>query len=164
MKKIAVLTSALAVAALASSLTFADDRDDDAGGCKKIHATIADSPTTDGCTSPFHFCAAGVVDGDHGLNGTTFFSLDGFVAKANTVPYGTTSGILVYTTDQGTLTVRETGIGNMGADALGGHGASLEDIQSGTGRFAGATGTLFLASTAANGTYTAHVTGEICFP
>jgi hypothetical protein len=165
MKKLAVGTLALALGVVGlAPATFADDRDDDRHGCKDIHATITDSKTTNGCTSPFGFCAAGVSTGDHGLNGTTYFTLDGFNGKAGGVPYGATSGILVYTTDKGTLTVRESGLGNMGADALSGHGASIEDVISGTGRFAGATGTLFLASTAANGSFVAHVTGQLCLP
>jgi hypothetical protein len=51
----------------------------------------------------------------------------------------------------------------MGAKALGGVGASLEQVISGTGRFAGASGTLYLASEAHDGSYHAMVMGELCW-
>jgi hypothetical protein len=167
MKKIILLTGFLVVAAGAAlAVAGGDDRDDrDRDGCHNIRATIIDAPSSDGCTSPFNFCAAGNVTGNHGLDGTTFYTFDGFAAAPATAPgLGESTGILVYTTPHGTLTVRETGVGNMGSQALGGVGASLEQVQSGTGRFTGATGTLYLASTAANGQYTALVTGQLCYP
>jgi hypothetical protein len=131
-------------------------------GCHPQHYTIVDSPTTDNCDSPFGFCAAGVAEGS--IHGTTFFTLDGLSPAPATAPgLGESSGILVYTTDDGTLTVRETGVGNMGAKALGGVGASLEQVIAGTGCFAGASGTLYLASEAHDGSYHASVTGELCW-
>jgi len=165
MKTFAIIAGLL-VASL-GALAFGGDDDDGArhSGCHRVNAEIIDAPTTDGCTSPFGFCAAGNASGNQGLNGTTFYTFDGFSPAPATAPgLGESSGILVYTTAHGTLTVRETGIGNMGAKALGGVGASLEQVLEGTGRFTGATGTLYLASTAANGQYTAIVTGQLCYP
>jgi len=168
MKKLIALTGTLVLAAGAAIALADNDRDQDNDrhdGCHNIRATIIDAPTTDGCTSPFSFCAAGEVTGNHGLDGSTYYTFDGFANAPATAPgLGESTGILVYTTSRGTLTVRETGVGNMGAQALGGVGASLEQVISGTGRFTGASGTLYLASTATGGQYTAIVTGALCYP
>jgi hypothetical protein len=91
------------------------DRDDD-GRCHKIHGTIVDVQVTEGCTSPNRFCAAGTVEGNHGLNGTTYFRMDGVVRGPATAPGSlATSGVLVYTTNRGTLTVRESGLSSLQA-------------------------------------------------
>lgn len=166
MKRLTLLTAAV-VAAASTAVALADredadDRDDHDhhAGCHAVHAVIIDAPSTENCMSPFGFCAAGEARGNQGLNGSTLFTLDGFSSAPATAPgFGETSGVLVYTTRHGTLTVRETGVGNMGSKALGGVGASLEQVLEGTGRFSGATGTLYLASSAAEGQYTAIVTG-----
>ena len=111
------------------------------GECKKIHGTIVDAQVTEGCTSPNKFCAAGTVTGNHGLNGTTYFRMDGAVRGPATAP-GTlaTSGILVYTTDRGTLTVRESGL-----SGLGNFFTAFQQVLEGTEDYAGATGHLWVA-------------------
>src|SRR5262249_13053119 len=146
-------------------VAFADEDDDQGEGprCHPERYVIIDAPTTNGCTSPFRFCAAGMAFGT--LHASTFFSLDGFSPAPATAPgRGETTGILVYTFEAGSrLTVREPGAGNLRGDASGGFGGSFEEVLSGTGRYEGATGLLFLASTAANGFFHADVHGEICF-
>src|SRR6185295_7215316 len=75
--------------------------------CEDVRARIIDAQVTDGCTSPNNFCAGGTVTGNRGLNGTTFFTLDGAVLGPASRPGSfSTSGVLVYTTSRGTLTVR----------------------------------------------------------
>jgi hypothetical protein len=165
--------AALGVVAARAALADPDPRDpSDARaadahlhGCHRVHAMIIDSRTTDGCTSPY-FCAAGLSYGNLGLNGSTYFTMDGIVKAPDPAGAGmaATTGILVYTTAHGTLTVRETGIGNMKADASSGIGSSFEQVQGGTGRYAGATGVLYLASEAGNGQFVAEVSGELCLP
>jgi len=49
----------------------------EAANCKNIKALIVDSSAPQKCTSPYNFCAAGTVQGNHQLNGTTYFVLDG---------------------------------------------------------------------------------------
>src|SRR5688572_8409064 len=79
--------------------------------CKKIHGLIVDAQVTEGCTSPSGFCAEGTIEANHGLNGTTYFRMDGAVRGPAAAPGSiATTGILVYTTEQGTLTVRESGL------------------------------------------------------
>jgi len=128
-----------------------------------VHAEIIDASAPQGCTSPFNFCAAGTVEGNRGLNGTTYFVLDGVAPGPTTAQgYSATSGVLVYTTDEGTLTVRETGIAKFTGHPSNGYGAALEEVISGTGRFAGATGTLHVRQRDINSRFYSKISGELC--
>jgi hypothetical protein len=131
--------------------------------CKAVHAEIIDASAPQGCTSPFNFCAAGTVEGNRGLNGTTYFVLDGVASGPATAPgYSATSGILVYTTREGTLTVRETGIAKFMGHPSNGYGAALEEVVSGTGRFTGATGTLHVRQQDINSRFYSKISGKLC--
>ncbi len=163
MKKLAFAFAVVAVGAAGLAVAHEDDdHDHDGPRCRHERYVIIDAPTKTGCASPFGFCAAGFSFGT--LHASTFFSLDGFSPAPATAPgRGETSGLLVYTFENGdTLTVRETGAGNLKGDGSGGFGASFEEVVAGTGRYEGATGLLFLASTAANGFFHADVQGDIC--
>jgi hypothetical protein len=131
--------------------------------CRSVHAEITDSSAPEGCTSAYHFCAAGAVEGNRGLNGTTYFVLDGVGTGPATGPgYSPTSGILVYTTPEGTLTVRETGIGKFSGNPSNGYGVGIEDVISGTGRFLGATGSLQVRQRDDNNIFYSKITGKLC--
>ena len=106
--------------------------------CRDIRAEIHELFTTDNCTSPLAFCSAGTIDGNFGLEGTTFFSVDGSATTPVESP-GTSSftGIFTITTDRGTLTLRETGISYpRRGNPEGGVLATIDEVLSGTGRFA----------------------------
>jgi len=135
-----------------------------AGDCKSFRAVIVDAQTTAGCTSPRGFCAAGTVDGIHGFRGTTFFTLDGVVAGPATAP-GTiaTSGVLVYTTARGTLTVRESGMSNLVIPS-GNFFTAFQQVLSGTGDYADATGRMYVLGQNLGDHFEAEVTGELCRP
>jgi hypothetical protein len=134
-----------------------------ANKCKNIKALIVDSSAPDGCTSRFGFCAAGTVQGNHGLNGTTYFVLDGVSSPPDTAPgWGVTSGVLVYTTPDGTLTVRETGVGKLTGHPSNGYLTSIEEVLSGTGRFAGATGFFYNNATDVNSVFYSNISGQLC--
>src|SRR5215213_3064971 len=90
--------------------------------CKKIHGTIVDTQVIEGCTSPNKFCAEGTV------------TLPGSLA---------TSGVLVYTTDSGTLTVRESGLSNLSESGQG-YFTAFQQVLEGTGEYEGATGHLWV--------------------
>lgn len=155
MKKLAMLS--LLVVLSPAHLALADSGHSD--GCHRVRAEIIDAPTTEGCTSPNAFCAAGTVRGNLGLNGTTYFTLDGAVRGPASAPgFLATSGILVYTTSHGTLTVRETGVSQSSSGLI----SAVQQVVSGTGRFAGATGHLYVASETIDGQFVADVTGELC--
>ncbi len=133
--------------------------------CRALHAEITDSSAPEGCTSAFHFCAAGAVEGNLGLKGTTYFVLDGVGTGPATGPgYSPTSGLLVYTTSEGTMTVRETGIGKFSGNPSNGYGAAIEDVISGTGRYLGATGSLHVRQRDENNIFYSKITGKLCLP
>lgn len=135
-----------------------------AGDCKKIHATIVDIQVTQGCTSPNRFCAEGSVKGNHGLNGTTYFVMDGAVRGPATAPGSlATSGILVYTTDRGTLTVRESGLSGLRESGQG-YFTAFQQVLEGTGEYEGATGHLWVLGEARATEFEAEVSGVLCEP
>jgi hypothetical protein len=131
--------------------------------CKEIHAEMVDTKDPLNCVSPYGFCATGTIHGNHGLNGTTYFVLDGVGRRPDSAP-GTavTSGLLTYTTDDGTLTVRETGVNKLVGSPSNGILASIQEFVSGTGRFEGATLSLFSIATDVNGVFYSTITGELC--
>ena len=154
--KSCLLVISLAVVSLATTLS--------ASNCKNINALIIDSSAPGGCTSPFGFCAAGTVQGNHRINGTTYFVLDGVSSPPATAPgWGVTTGLLVYTTKDGTLTVRETGVGKLTGHPSNGYLTSIEEVVSGTGRFAGATGFLYKNATDVNSVFYSNISGQLCF-
>jgi len=133
-----------------------------AGDCKKIHATIIDTQVTEGCTSPNRFCAAGTVEGNHGLNGTTYFVMDGAVRGPATAPGSVaTSGILIYTTDRGTLTVRESGLSGL-SESGEGYFTAFQQVLSGTGRYEGATGHMWVLGEVREDHFESEVNGVLC--
>lgn len=130
--------------------------------CRPLRGVIVDSQVSDGCTSPNGFCAAGTVDANQGFNGTTYFVMDGAVRGPATAP-GTlaTSGLLTYTLRHGSLVVRESGLSGLrvGTD---GYFAAFQQIQSGTGRYEGATGYLYVLGQALPDHFEAEIQGELC--
>ncbi|MEO8016489.1 MAG: hypothetical protein ABI769_01640 [Pseudomonadota bacterium] len=135
--------------------------------CRNIHAELHELQARDNCTSPVGFCAAGTVDGNFGLEGTTFFSVDGVATTPPESPGTSTfSGIFTITTDFGTLTLRETGISYpRRGNPAGGLVATIDEVLSGTGRFADATGILFFHGHNGRGLPSdVEVSGELCVP
>ena len=132
--------------------------------CKKIHGTIVDAQVTEGCTSPNRFCAAGTVTANQGLHGTTYFTMDGAVRGPATAPGSlATSGILVYTTEDGTLTVRESGLSGLSESGQA-YFTAFQQVVSGTGEYEGATGHLWVLGQAFPDRFEAGIRGEICRP
>ena len=155
MKTLTRFTLPLLLCAAMASPALADHEE---GGCEKIHARIIDAKVTEGCTSPNNFCAAGNVTGD--LKGTTCFRLDGVATGPATAPGSfSTSGVLVFTTRRGTLTVRETGVSGLGAFF-----PALELVTDGTGEFAGATGHMWVLGARVGDHFDSKIIGELCRP
>jgi len=126
--------------------------------CEDVRARIIDAQVTDGCTSPNNFCAGGTVTGNRGLNGTTFFTLDGAVLGPAARPGSfSTSGVLVYTTSRGTLTVRESGL-----SGLGEWFTAFQEVLSGTGRYEGATGHMWVHGHNLGDHFDSGVFGVLC--
>lgn len=162
MKLIARLVVGTFLFAAAASPVLAGP--DGEGKCKKIRALIVDTQVTEGCTSPNGFCAEGTVKGNHGLNGTTYFRMDGAVRGPATAP-GTiaTSGILTYTTDRGTLTVRESGLSGL-TTADGSFFTAFQQVLAGTDGYLGATGHMWVLGENLGTHFEADVTGVLCTP
>ena len=133
-----------------------------AAQCKHVRFDVLELPATQGCTLGAS-CWIGQFDGN-GWSGTTEFALDGSgagpAASADFISY---TGPFVYATAKGTLTVRETGVYNVGeGQPQSGGVAGYQQVLGGTGEFAGATGQLFTGGRAVNGVFRTHVTGKIC--
>jgi hypothetical protein len=149
--------------ALSACGGVANAHDRDRNNCREVRALIVDTSAPVDCPSPYRFCAAGTVEGNRGLNGTTYFVLDGVGTAPVTAPgFNVTTGLLTYTTPEGTLTVRETGMGKLVGNPSNGVLTSLQEIVSGTGKFAGATGTLYNAAVDINGVFYSDITGTLC--
>ncbi|HEU5135785.1 MAG TPA: hypothetical protein VFU13_11620 [Steroidobacteraceae bacterium] len=132
--------------------------------CKAVRADVQEVVTSENCTSPLNFCTRGTIDGNHGLDGTTFFSVEGGAATPPTSPgIRSYSGVFTITTELGQLFLRETGVtyprpGNPEGGVL----SSIIEVTSGTGRYEGATGIMFFHGRSLNGTFDVEMTGTLC--
>ena len=137
---------------------------EEASRCKDVHADVQEVVSSENCTSPLNFCTKGTIDGNHGLEGTTFFSVEGGAATPPTSPgIRSYSGVFTITTELGELVLRETGVtyprpGNPEGGVL----SSIIEVKSGTGRFEGATGIMFFHGHSLNGTFDVKLTGTLC--
>jgi hypothetical protein len=135
-----------------------------ANRCKAVHAEVQEVQTTENCMSPLNFCTKGTIDGNHGLDGTTFFSVEGGAATPPTSPgIRSYSGVFTITTELGELVLRETGVtyprpGNPEGGVL----SSIIEVKSGTGRYEGATGIMFFHGKSLNGVFDVKLTGTLC--
>ena len=136
--------------------------------CKPFEAQVIDQRRMEGCSTSF--CTAGTIDGNRGLTGTIESTFDSFAPGPSTTPEAARtvsfSLISTFTTPQGTLTTRETGISSTAAlNPQRRQFAGFGEITGGTGRYAGATGWLQFAGRARDGfTITDTMIGEICTP
>lgn len=119
---------------------------------------------TAGCPSPNGFCAEGTVDGNRGFNGATRFVMDGAVRGPASAPTTlASSGLLTYTFGNGSLVVRESGLSGL---AVGGDSyfTAFQQVQSGSGRYAGASGYFYVLGQALSDHFSAEIQGELCMP
>jgi hypothetical protein len=122
---------------------------EDGHGCKNIHATGVGQDLGGGNTT------ATIKHGGP-LNGTTA----GHFVIAGNPPVFAIVGTVVFTTKHGGLTADVAGTFNVVTGAFTASGP----VSAGTGRLAGATGTLVLAGVEnlATGAFTETITGTIC--
>lgn len=147
--------SLTALLAFGAPAAHADDN-----RCKRIRADLVEVLSTEGCKPEHAFCFLGEVDGNHGLNGVTYFKGDPVAGTPppgapDAVPY---SGPFEYHTAKGSLLMREAGIVPPGLVT------AIQRVAEGTGEFAGATGFFFVSGTRASGIITTEVTGQLCLP
>lgn len=130
------------------------------GGCREIHAQIVAGATVADCASPIGLCTDGTIDGDHGLRGETRYT----AATSATFPGEpqTTlalTGTLEITTPKGSLATRDT----FTYDSALGAFSAVERVVGGSGRFAGASGTLLLAGVIdVEGSFVSELSGTLC--
>lgn len=138
-----------------------------AAECNAVHATMDEERMTTGCNAGLAACFLGVVEGNHGLRGTTHFASDSFVqtSPATSPGFIIYSGPFEYRTATGTLMMRETGVSN-GTTGQPSSGAitAYQQIVSGTGDFEGATGYFFVSGRRVSGVVTTQLSGELCMP
>jgi hypothetical protein len=157
--------ASIALTALPTTLMASDAI---AEKCKALHAEIIAVQFAEGCRSPVGLCTAGTIEGNLGLNGMTQFVGDSISADLATAPDAPAtvafSGLVRITTAKdGTLTLRDTGVFNTATDTpTGGFFASFDRIEGGTGRYAGATGSIFISGKTVKGKLVAQITGELC--
>jgi len=129
--------------------------------CRPVHAMLVESRTLENCSTSF--CLAGTIEGNRGLNGTTHLELDGSGAAPATAPgWNIGTGLQTITTARGTLTLREVAVFKFFGTPATAVEAVAYEIISADGRFEGATGALYAASTGAGGVFTHNITGTLC--
>ena len=133
-------------------------------GCQHVMAKLATVRTSQNCTSPVEFCAAGTIIGGgvvHGATTAVVLGLVPAVGLPGIEPNSTLSYAAERTiqTARGMLTLRLTGV----FDTVRGEFSELERVTGGTGVFEGARGTLWLIGTTSDGTtFTGDLIGEVC--
>jgi hypothetical protein len=140
---------------------------DDHHGCRNIRAHLVEDRVTTGCLPGETACFLGTLSGG-GLHATTHFRADSVsagpppTANPGWINY---SGLFEYTTSHGTLAMRETGVSHPAAGhPESGAVTAHQQVMSGTGDYAGATGHLFVSGFNIAGHVETQVFGEICLP
>lgn len=129
--------------------------------CKPVHADMVEHRSTTECKPSHTFCFVGVVDGNHGLRGTTYFKGDSGTLPIPTSPeFVGYSGVFEYTTARGTLVMRETGVTSSKQGVV----TAYQKITDASGEYAGVSGYFFVSGHNDGQQITTRVTGEICYP
>jgi hypothetical protein len=134
--------------------------------CKPVHADLEENLATVGCKPTHPSCFLGEVDGNHGLRGTTYFRADSGAAGPSTSPgFISYSGVFEYTTDRGSLVMRETGVVNQTqGNPESGAVTAFQKVTDATGELTGTTGYLFVSGFSRGGHVVTTITGELCVP
>jgi hypothetical protein len=162
-KMLVVLICLLSTVGLPTA--FAQEQNElreEGGRCTRIKASLATAIVAENCPSPVGLCAAGVIAGNRLIEGTTFASVLGLAPSAGLPglePETTLSlaGERTIRASRGTLMLRLAGV----FDTARGEFAEIDRVTSGTGRFEGATGTLWITGTGTN-VFEGQITGQIC--
>jgi hypothetical protein len=139
-----------------------NERSDGRVNCKGIKASGTSVVVTTDCRSPIGLCAAGFFTGDELIKGATFASVLG-VAPSIGLPgieaetRVSLAGERTITTGDGTLAFRFVTV----FDTARGEFAEINRVTGGTGKFEGATGTLWFTGTGTT-SFVLEVTGQIC--
>lgn len=159
-----VSMTALALMLLSSPLSA--DRQPDHPSCKRIEATLVETPSTTGCKPEHTSCFLGEARGNRGFRASTYFKGDSAgVAPPATPDFLPYSGRFEYTTSHGTLVMRETGLTNQSqGNPESGAVTAYQKVVEATGDLAGSTGYFFVSGFNRDGRILTRVFGEICTP
>ncbi len=134
--------------------------------CKAIHADLVEDRATAECKPGHASCFIGLVDGNHGLRGTTYFRADSGAPGPSTSPgWVSYSGSFEYVTERGTLVMRETGAFNTTqGNPESGATTAFQKIVEATGEFSGGSGHFFVYGFNINNHVVTRIAGELCMP
>jgi len=137
--------------------------------CIEVRGDLVENSFTEGCKPGHNSCFRGELTGRHGLHATTYFKADSGVTGPETSPRSSAySGAFEYTTDRGTLEMRETGVNVPEGDPTVRTAATAyQQITGATGALTGATGHFFVSGFVTDNPdgsrhVVTEVTGEIC--
>ena len=140
-----------------------------AGKCVEVDADFTSELTNEGCSSPLGLCAAGKIKHDPLIKGPMFVTINDAAQSAG-MPNSEPPSVLSVS---GERVLRPERGGTLTAHVIGTaiFPSTLEMfdemnvITAGTGRFAGATGTLHVFGRATSPTtFAGEMHGRICFP
>ena len=135
--------------------------------CIPVAAVIRSAvvPPGEPCDSPVALCTTGVISGGGILRGTTRFTALALGPAAGEPPTTLSySGELVVTTKHGSITFSDAGIFDTDPSVSAFSELDRVVAGSGSGRFLGASGLLFIAGTASAGgtVFEGDLRGEVC--
>jgi hypothetical protein len=172
MKRSSKILSAVSLLSAAGVLAaVATTREVRAGnGCKKMKGTYSATFTTNSCTSPAGLCAPGTITGGP-LDGASTQWTELNQASSAGMPTTEPSAVVSYdatldiVTADGTLSLHDLGVVSAAnyPDSLF---TEIEVPVSGTGKYAGATGMIYISGALTNnGTaFAGDLSGQICTP
>ena len=132
--------------------------------CIKVNGDLVEDKSTTSCKPGHSSCFLGVFTGTNGLTATTYFKADSGVPGPATSPGSSAySGVFEYTTELGTLVMRETGANAPDAPESVAV-AAFQKITSATGALSGASGHFFVSGFVVGTHVTTKVTGKVCLP
>ena len=160
--------SAIRLVTVTLILCFPLTRSASADTCRRVEGFLEESLAPTDCTSPVGLCTVAQMFGH--LKGRIYFVASDILASTDTP----TTGVIFVTGDsvitdarfedrRGSLTLKDAAAYQTVGD---GNLVDIQTVVSGTGGFAGATGTLRISGTFSptTGTGTSRVEGRICLP
>jgi hypothetical protein len=168
MKRLAILAVAACLIS-ATGPSTADAVTKSGARCHDVDADFTSELTTEGCTSPLGLCASGYIKHDALLKGPMFVSINDGAASAG-MPRSEPESVLSVSGERrlmpfrgGTLSLHVVGIAIFGTNTNLELFDELNIVTGGTGRFAGATGTLHVAGRATSATtFAGEMSGTVC--
>jgi hypothetical protein len=156
-----------AAGARQSAMHASTDGDNGSLKCKSIHGELVELRSTTECRPGHSVCFLGEIDANHGLRGTTYFRGEqGALFPPSAPTFRSYVGSFDYITARGTLSMREFGLTDPPDPTNPESGVvnAYQRVVSGTGRFEGATGYLFVSGFNRNQRIETFVRGQICTP